>query len=113
VIHPHPPPTSSKFRRKAAKRLQARLLRRTKASDESDLIDEYITLAEDERTVMAKADTNAAQRIASDRAHSSRSSTTRPLLLQRGKNMGYAIRAQAKRAVQTLFHHQPHVQFNN
>ena len=113
MIHPHPPPTSSKFRRKAAKRFQARQLRRTKASDESGLIDEYITLAEDERTALAKADTNAAQRIAADRAHSLPCSTTRPSLLQRGKKMGYAIRAQAKQAVQTLLQHQPHVRFDN
>ena len=112
MIHPHPPPTSSKFRRKAAKRFQARQLRRTKASDESGLIDEYITLAEDERTALAKADTTAPQRLAADRAHSSRGITTRPSLLQQGKNMGYAIRAQAKRAVQTLLQSRPHVRFD-
>ena len=117
-INPYHRPTNpprgvqSHFRRKAEHRYLARLRKRTDAETESELIDEHITLAEDERTVLAKADLSNAQRIAADEVHQrTPRETTSPSLLQRGKNATYAIRAAAKRTAQRLIKNRPHVQF--
>ena len=100
----------STFKRKAATRYLARHLKRVARSEETALIDEYITWAEDERTALAKWDTTNPQFAAIERAHADYGAH-KPSVLQQGKNLGYKLRTQAKRALQNMLAARPHVRF--
>ena len=100
----------SKFKLRNQRRALARKLRRDKSNNENALIDEHITWAEDERTVLAKADTSNKQRRSIDTAHATPSS--KPIsILQRGRNLGYAMSTTARDMVRTFIKESPHVRF--
>ena len=81
----------SKFRQKAERRYKARLLKRTHKICEAALIDDHITLAEDDRTDLAKANKADAKRISADRGHSITTSASGASFIQRTKNAGQAV----------------------
>ena len=94
---------TSRFRRKAANRYLARIRKRAQDDAENDLIDEHITMAEDETTALAKSDTTIKKRVAAERIHHpANSHTGSPTLVQRGRNASYTLRALAKRAWQKV-----------
>jgi hypothetical protein len=102
----------SKFRLRNQRRALARKQRRDRINDENALIDEHITWAEDERTTMAKADMSNMQRRAIDNAHTQKS--TKPIsitILQRGRNLGYALSTTARVMVRSCINASPHVRF--
>ena len=59
----------SRFKRKAIKRCLARQIKRDENAHENALIDEYIEWTEDERTALAKWDTEAPKFAAIEQAH--------------------------------------------
>jgi len=62
------------------------------------IIEQYINMAEDERTEMAKSDKSNARRVAIDTANS-RPTKLSPSLLQQSKNLGQMFRAATHRLV--------------
>lgn len=92
------PPTkkTNKQRRKAHIR---RTLRELALAD-SLFLDNSITQAEDERTVIAKHDTNNKIRTAIDAAH--KLQVHQPSLIQKGRNAGYNISTAFRRATQSI-----------
>ena len=101
----------SRYRLRIERRRQARLTKKIRNLCENDFFDEQITRSEDERTVLAKNDSENVQRMAIDTAHSS--TTPNPLtVLQRGVNAGYNLSTKFCRAIQHLKHNnQPIVRF--
>ena len=99
-----PTTDASRFKIKAAKRRHLRLQRaiKKKLAKETQcddaIIDEYIILAEDERTAMAKADTKDRRRVTIDEAHAP-SIRARTSLFQHSKNIGRALSAAVRRTV--------------
>ena len=105
------------FKLKAAKRRHKKIQRKIKKKltsnmeSDDDVIEHYIVMAEDERTVMAKEDTSNARRVTIDAAHSA-VTKKQPSLLQRSKNMGRALSATARRLVRKVTNNnQKHVTF--
>ena len=99
----------SKFKQKALRRFLKRQLKRDKSSEEAKLIDDYITWAEDERTALAKLNTDDPKFAAIENAHDQGATSTS--VLQQARNLGYNLRTNAKRAIQTLLSTRPHVRF--
>ena len=64
------------------------------------IINLYITKAEDERTAITKQDFKNARRITIDTSHADNHQTkSKPALLQRGNNVGYALATIVRRLV--------------
>ena len=99
-----PTPATSLFKLKAAKRRQRKLQRAIKkkltkeAKCDDDIIEDYIVLAEDERTAIAKADMKDRRRVTIDAAHAPRT-RAHTSVLQHSKNIGRALSATVRRAV--------------
>ena len=74
------------------------------------LLEQHITWAEDERTVLAKADHDDPRRRAVDNAHHRQ--PPRPSILQRGRNVGSALCAAVRRGTHRLAAAN-HVHFND
>ena len=68
---------------------------------ENYFLDAAIDVAEDERTTMAKENTNDPKRRAIDSTHGQRIKPT-PGFIQKGINMGLSIRATIKRAMRFI-----------
>ena len=97
-----PAPIPSKFRLKAARRQQRRRAKQRATTEESDFIDQHITWAKDERTSLAKGGGSNPRKQAIDAAHLSQRNGTaaRPTsILQRSRNLGYAMHTSLARAV--------------
>ena len=75
------------------------------------LIEQYIDMAEDEQTEMAKRDTSNARRAMIDAAHST-PIKPKPSILQQSKNLGQLISASTRRLTQKITNsNQHHVTF--
>ena len=112
-----PPSTASLFKIKAAKRRHKKIQRKikkklaSKAGNDDEVIEEYIVMAEDERTIMAKEDKGNARRVTIDAAHAV-GTKKQPSVIQRGKNFGRAPSESAHRIVRKIINNnQPHVTF--
>ena len=66
----------SKFCLKAARRFAARARKRARALQDDSLLDEHITLAEDERTAAAKANHDSKHRLAVENVNQRRTTPT-------------------------------------
>jgi hypothetical protein len=101
------------FKLKSTKRRHQRIQRKIKkklkdATDTDDaIIKQYIDLAEDESTEMAKNDKSNACRVAIDTAHSTPTKPKTPLL-QQSKNLGRMISAVTHRLVRKITHSNQH-----
>lgn len=104
----------SQFKIKAAKRRNARAQKAIKQKlagmSDAAIINTYICRAEDERTAMAKADTTNGKRVTIDAAHI-KARKGKPTWLQRGKNVGIALSAAARRLVRRATREENHVKF--
>ena len=92
---------SSRHQRRAARRRHVKeTLQRLKEQEEL-FFDNFITIAEDERTSLAKGDTKNAKKQKIEDAHKP---TSQPALslMQRGRNASYSVGTSFKRAVQHL-----------
>ena len=68
--------------------------------NDDGIINLYITKAEDERTAISKQDFKNARRITIDAAHAANKKIkSKPALLQKGKNVGYALATTVRRMV--------------
>ena len=101
---------SSRHQRRAARRRHVKeTLQRLKEQEEL-FFDNFITIAEDERTSLAKGDTKNAKKQKIEDAHKP---TSQPALslMQRGRNASYSVGTSFKRAVQKLRHDNQRVRF--
>jgi hypothetical protein len=104
-----PPTAVSLFKLKATKRRHQRIQRKIKkklkdsTETDDDIIEQYIDMAEDERTEMAKNDKSNARRVAIDTAHSTPTKQN-PSLLQHSKNLGRMLSAARHRLVCKITH---------
>jgi hypothetical protein len=105
-LSPDDAPTSaaSLFKLKSTKRRNQRIQRniKKKLKDNTDtddaIIEQYIAMAEEERTEMAKSNKSNARRVAIDTAHSKPTKAS-PSLLQQSKNLGQMLSAATRRLV--------------
>ena len=72
------------------------------ARQEDHFLDECITVAEDERTVMAKADTTDGRRMTIDRAHDKSNARPIPGIKQQWRNTSYGVCSAFKRTARQL-----------
>ena len=80
--------------------------------NDDGIIDLYITKAEDERTSIAKQDFKNVRRITIDAAHSANNQIkSKPALLQKGKNVGYALATIVRRLVHKFTRDNQQVRF--
>ena len=102
-----PPSAASLFKLKATKRrhqrIQRNIKKKVKDATETDdkIIEQYIDMAEDERTEMAKNDKSNACRLAIDTARSTPTKQN-PSLLQHSKNLGQMLSAATRRLVRKI-----------
>ena len=78
--------------------------------NDKELIDAAITLAEDERNVMAKNNITNVQRVTIDAAHTDKHKN-KTTIRQRGKNMGNAFSIATRRCINVITRDSKHVQF--
>jgi hypothetical protein len=114
-LSPDDKPTSmtSLFKLKATKRRHQRIQRKIKkklndTTDTDDaLIKQYIGMAEDKRTEMAKRDTSNVHRVTIDAIHLT-PTTSKPSILQQSKNLGQLINASTRRLIQKITNSNQH-----
>ena len=68
---------------------------------EDDFYNTAITMTEDKHTTMAKNNATNKQRVSIDTVHASNLGPS-PRILQRGRNVGYAMSATFQRAIRNL-----------
>ena len=90
TILPPDPKEHRRLRKIARRRHMKQTLQRLQASDDL-FLENSITLAEDERTSLAKTNETDKKRMAINAAHTKRG-TTRIGLAQRGRNAAYSLR---------------------
>ena len=96
-----PDPQEHRRQRKIARRQHIKqTLRRLRDSDNL-FLDDSITLAEDERTSLAKADDTNKKRMAINAAHTKRG-TTSIGLAQRGRNAAYSLGSAFNRTIKKI-----------
>ena len=106
-LSPDDKPTSvaSLFKLKATKRQHQRIQRKIKkklnntTDTEDALIKQYIGMAEDKRTEMAKRDTSNVHRVRVDAVHLT-PTKSKPSILQQSKNLGRLVSASTRRLIQ-------------
>ncbi|KAL9183011.1 hypothetical protein ACHAXT_004798 [Thalassiosira profunda] len=112
-----PEPIPSKFRLAAKQRAKERcrqarrILDLQKDAALDHLLEHHITWAEDERTVAAKADTASPCRKSIDGTHNPNQRSTPVPILQRGRNLGYALSTTATSMVKRHLLHERHISF--
>jgi hypothetical protein len=113
--NPDDAPTSaaSLFKLKSMKqrhqRIQCKIKKKLKDATDTDdaIIEQYINLAEDKRTEMAKSDKSNACRVAIDTAHLT-PTKPKPSLLQQSKNLGRMLSAATRRLVRKIANSNQH-----
>jgi len=112
-----PTSAASLFKLKSTKcqhqRIQHKIKKKLKDATDTDdaIIKQYIDMAEDKRTEMAKIDKSNARRVAIDTAHSKPTKPS-PSLLQQSKNLGRMFSAATRRLVRKITNsNQHHVTF--
>ena len=111
-----PTSTDSQFIIRVAKWLQKKTndkLKKylcTNRNNDGEIINAAITLAEDERTVMAKNYITNVHRVTIDAAHTA-TDRTKTAILQRGRNMGHAISTETQCLLHSIPRDSKHVQF--
>ena len=81
------------------------------ARQEDLFLDECITVAEDERTIMAKADTSDGRRLTIDKAHDKSNAKPTPGIKQQWRNKSYGLCSALKRTATRLLTNQKQVTF--
>ena len=100
----------TRHQRKAARRRRAKQALQNLRDLDEIFFDSRITLAEDERTDMAKQDAKNGKRITIDNAHKQQDRPTQTLM-QRGRNAGYRMGTSLRRAIQHLTYTNQRVRF--
>jgi len=108
-----PTSTASLFKLKSTKRrhqqIQCKIKKKLKDATDTDdmIIEQYINMAEDERTEMAKSDKSNMRKVAIDTADSK---PTKPILslLQQSKNLGLMLSAATRRLVRNITNSNQH-----
>ena len=81
------------------------------ARQEDLFLDECITVAEDERTIMAKADTSDGRRLTIDKAHDKSNARPTPGIKQQWRNKSYGMCSALKRTATRLLTNKKQVTF--
>ena len=101
------------FKLKSTKRRHQRIQRKIKKKikdatyTDDAIIEQYIDMAEDERTEMAKSDKSNARKVAIDTAHSKPTKPS-PSLLQQSKNLGQMLSAATHSLVRNITNSNQH-----
>ena len=82
----------------------------TNRNNDDEIIDTAITLAEDERTVIAKNDITNVREVTIDTAHTV-TDKTKTTILHRVINVGHAIRTETRRLLHNITRDSKHVPF--
>ncbi len=108
-----PTSAASLFKLKSMKRrhqqIQHKIKKKLKDATDTDeaIIEQYINLAEDKRTEMAKSNKSNARRVAIDTAHAT-PTKPKPSLLQQSKNLGRMLSAATRRLVRKITNSNQH-----
>ena len=98
------PPDPQEHRRqcKIARRQHIKQMLRRLRDSNNLFLDDSITLAEDERTSLAKADETNKKRTAINAAHTKRGTATSIGLVQRGRNAAYSLGSAFNRTIKKI-----------
>jgi len=108
-----PTSVASLFKLKSTKhrhqRIQCKIKKKLKDATDTDdaIIEQYIDIAEDECTDMAKSNKSNTRRVAIDTAHS-KPTKPNPSLLQQSKNLGCMLSAVTRRLVRKITNSNQH-----